>query len=109
MLNKEALKGELEIAFMNTIPNAVERAWLEALPKSDEGDKLAKKFGETLSQYLAQNWAMYLSEAIDSYIKNIELYGEVMTTGSPTNQVAMINCIPTPSINGSLPNTLGIR
>jgi hypothetical protein len=50
-----------------------------------------------------------MAQAIDYYTKNAQIFGTVITMGSPTTQTAMINSTPMPATNGSIPNTLGIK
>ena len=110
MLDKETLKNQIKQMFDDTLADAMERAFLQMLPeRTAAGDAAARKFGETINNLLAPQWSDTLASAIDYYVKNIELHGQVITTGGPTTQFAMINCTPTPTVNGSIPNTLGIR
>ncbi len=108
-LNKEYLKDELQVCFENTIPNAFAQAWKEALPKSAMGDELAEKFGQSLSKYLSENWAMYISDAIDTYIKNANIHGTLITNGSPTTHMCNINSSMPPLTKGVIPNSLKIE
>ena len=43
------------------------------------------------------------------YVRNIEISGTVITVGGPMTQTAKINGMPTPILNGVVPNTLGIK
>lgn len=110
MLKKDTLQSQLLDIFKNTIPGAFEKAMLESYPgSSKKGKERAKKFGETMSEMLSEEWASGIAAAIDYYVKNAQIFGTVITVGSPTTQTAMINSTPVPSINGSVPNTLGIK
>lgn len=110
MLKPDVLKDQLADLFHNTIPTTFEQLYLQMCPeKSDAGDKAAKKFGETADEMLSDKWAETISQAIDYYVKNAQIFGTVITVGSPTTQTAMINSTPMPATNGSIPNTLGIK
>lgn len=111
MLNPANLKQKIKDCFDQTIPGAFEQAFQETFPgKSEVGDDLAKKFGETFCDLVSDAWAEHLSSAIDYYIKSGCIYGLVLTTGSPVAQQAILP----PGLNlgnpaaGIVPNTLGI-
>jgi len=109
MLKPEVLKQQLLDMFNSTIPPAFEQAFLEMFPeKTDHGDEAAKKFGETIDKLVSEQWATTISQAIDYYVKNAQIYGTVITVGSPITQTAVINSTPVPVTNGKIPNTLGI-
>ena len=65
---------------------------------------IAETFDDLVTEPLAEN----LANAIDYYVKNIAITGTIITSGSPVTQTAMISSMPTPVINGKVPNTLGI-
>lgn len=110
MLKPDVLKQNLLDLFNETLPVAFEQAFLELMPeKTDAGSEAAKKFGETVKKLLAEQWAETIAQAIDYYVKNAQIFGTVITVGSPTTQTAMINSTPMPATNGSIPNTLGIK
>ena len=50
----------------------------------------------------------YTENAIDYYVKNMNITGTIITAGSPSTQVAKISPAPTPITGGKIPNTLGI-
>lgn len=77
--------------------------------KSDIGDQIAETFANQFDDIVSDALGEVIAEAIDYYIKNAEIFGTVITVGSPTTQTAQINGMPTPLLNGSVPNTLGIR
>lgn len=95
MLDAGKLKQNLLDLFNTTIPSAFEQAYLETMPnKSDVGDKIAKQFGETLKNMLAEQWAETMAQAIDYYVKNADVHGQMMlvgipTAGSPTSHVSL--------------------
>ena len=110
MLKPDVLEQNLLDMFNQTIPVAFEQAFLEMMPeKTDAGSKAAEKFGETINKFLAPQWSKTMAQAIDYYTKNAQIFGTVITMGSPTTQTAMINSTPMPATNGSIPNTLGIK
>ena len=110
MLDASKLKQNLLDLFNQTIPSAFEQAMLETMPeKSDVGDKIAKQFGETLKNMLAEQWAETIAQAIDYYVKNATITGTILTVGSPVTQTAQIMPAPMPATAGKIPNTLGIQ
>lgn len=110
MLKPDVLKQNLLDLFNQTIPVAFEQAFLELMPeKTDAGSEAAKKFGETIDKLVSEQWAETMAQAIDYYVKNAQIFGTVITVGSPTTQTAMINSTPMPATNGAIPNTLGIK
>lgn len=111
MLNVSDLEAELKEMFEDTIPAAFEQAWLEQMPiKSTKGNEQAKRFGQTISDILSPNWATRLAYAIDSYIKTGELYGTVITVGSPVTQTAALVPLNLGNpMSGLTPNTIGIK
>lgn len=110
MLKPDVLKNQLKDLFNATIPTAFEQAMLQLQPeRSESGDAIAKKIGETLDEMLSEKWAETIAQAIDYYVKNAQIFGTVITVGSPTTQTAMINSTPMPATNGAIPNTLGIK
>jgi len=110
MLKPDVLKQQLLDLFNQTIPTAFEQAFLEMQPENTKaGAESAKKFGQTINDLLSEQWATTISQAIDYYVKNAQIYGTLITNGSPTTHVARINSTPMPATNGSVPNTLGIK
>jgi hypothetical protein len=110
MLKPQVLEQQLKDMFNQTIPVAFERAFLELFPeKTDAGDKQAKQFAKTIDDLLSEQWAKTIAQAIDYYVKNAQIFGTIITAGSPTSQVAVINSTPVPVTNGAIPNTLGIK
>ena len=110
MLKPDVLKQQLEDLFHATIPTAFEQAILQMQgERSEAGDAMAKKIGETLDEMLSEKWAETIAQAIDYYVKNAQIFGNLITFGSPTTHTCMINSTPMPATNGSIPNTLGIK
>ena len=109
-LNISSLEDDIRKMIEETMPQLFEDAFKSVLPQeTDEGNAIAKRFSKTITNGLSKQWPSRLAQTIDSYIKNIELYGTVLTTGGPTTQTAMINCVGSPVVNGGPPNTIGIR
>jgi len=97
MLKPDVLEQNLLDLFNTTLPVAFEQAFLETFPdKSDAGDKMAKKFGETIKNLLAAEWAKTIAQAIDYYVKNADVHGQMMLVGIPT--------VGSPSSHTSLPH-----
>lgn len=97
MLKPDVLEQNLLDLFNTTLPVAFEQAFLETFPdKSDAGDKMAKKFGETIKNLLAAEWAKTMAQAIDYYVKNADVHGQMMLVGIPT--------VGSPSSHTSLPH-----
>ena len=97
MLNPDTLKQNLLDLFNTTIPPAFEQAFLELMPeKTEAGCKAAKKFGETIDKLVSEQWATTIAQAIDYYIKNADIHGQMMLVGIPT--------VGSPTSHTSLPH-----
>lgn len=97
MLKPDVLEKNLLDMFNNTLPVAFEQAFLELYPeKSNHTDEIAKKFGETIKNLLAEEWAKTMAKAIDYYVRNAEVHGQMMLMGIPT--------VGSPSSHTSLPH-----
>lgn len=109
MLKVNELEKALTTAFEEVLPSALEEAFIHVLPcSSDDGNKKAKEFGQCISDMVSEPLGQRIANAIDYYIKNADIYGTVITVGSPSTQTAKIES-PSPMVNGKLPNTLGIK
>lgn len=109
MLNVKELEKALTRSFEEVLPIAFEEAFKHVLPQcSDNGAKVAKDFGQTVSDLISEDLGVRIANAIDYYIKNADVYGKIITVGSPTTQMANIES-PSPLTNGKVPNTLGIK
>lgn len=110
MLKPDVLKQQLADMFHSTIPTTFKQAYLQLLPeKSEAGDKAAEEFGKIFDELLSEQWAETMAQAIDYYVKNAQIFGNLITNGSPTTHFCSINSTPMPATNGSIPNTLGIK
>lgn len=110
MLNVEGLTQDICKAFSDILPVAFETALLCTFPEnSKSGQDIAKQFGETATELIAEPLSERLAAAIDYYIKSGAIKGTIVTVGSPSTQTAVISPInlgnPTA---GAAPNTLGI-
>jgi len=102
MLKPDVLEQNLLDLFNTTLPVAFEQAFLETFPnKSDVGDKAAKKFGETIKNLLAEEWAKTMAQAIDYYVRNADVHGQMMLVGIPT--------VGSPSSHTSLPHMVSAQ
>lgn len=108
MLNEQKLYKEIKAAFNETFPTAFQHALKTTFPgQSSVGDDVAKQFGKSIDEAISEPLAKRLAAAIDYYVRNANVYGTIITVGSPVTQTAVINS-PTPLTNGKIPNTLGI-
>lgn len=109
MLKPEVLKEQIYNAFSQYFPLAFEEAAKVLMPTTSEaGSEMCKNFGQTLSELLAEPMASSIAYAIDFYIKNASITGQIVTTGSPVTQTATLIPSTTPIIAGTIPNTLKI-
>lgn len=110
MLDKDELKKQIYSAFNDHFKNACKEAVAKLMPvPTKNGDKRIEDFSEAFTTIISDNLSVALSEAIDYYVKTIELHGTIITTGSATTQVAKIDCSANPSVNFVTPNKLGIK
>lgn len=109
MLKKDKLKQEIQSAIEDILPPALEQGMKHTFPRNTKsGDTSAQNFAETVTKLLAEPLASALAAAIDYHVRSAEIYGTVITVGSPSSQVARINS-PSPLTNGKVPNSLGIK
>ena len=109
MLNENTLYREIKAAFNETFPTAFENALKSTFSEQSEiGDEVAKQFGKSIDDAISDPLAKRLAAAIDYYVRNANIYGTIITVGSPVTQTAAISS-PTPLTNGKIPNTLGIQ
>ncbi len=108
MLNKQTLQKEIQDAIEQLLPNALREGIKVTFPRETEaGDKAADRFAEVITDLFAQPFAEAIAAAIDYHVRSADVYGTIITVGSPTTQTAMINS-PSPLTNGKVPNTFGI-
>lgn len=109
MLDYDQLQKSITKAFEEVFPGAFETALKVLMPEtSSDGSTKFKKAAQTFTDLSAENLGTRIASAIDYYVKNIDVYGTVITVGSPTTQTAKIES-PSPITNGKVPNTLGIK
>lgn len=109
MLNVEILKMQIADAIKEIIVPAIETIELNKSPKSKRSSKISKETAEKFDELVTLQFADVIANAIDSYIKNMNITGTVITNGGPTTQTANITAAPTPIVGGVLPNTFGIH
>lgn len=109
MLNVDKLKSEIANGIKTTIVNAIEQMELQRMPtSSSDGDQLAKDIADTFDSLVTDALSEIIANAIDYYVKNINITGTIITAGGPTTQMATISPAPTPVMGGKIPNTFGI-
>lgn len=109
MLKVNDLQSQLKTAFTNTITPAIKQVILSEMPtKTDHGEEVATRASKIFDDLVSDQLATLIAQAIDYYIKNASITGTLITVGSPTTQTAKVTSMPTPTINGKIPNTLGI-
>ena len=102
MLKPDVLEKNLLDLFNTTLPVAFEQAMLESFGnKSKKGSEVAKKFGETIKEQLAEQWAKTIAQAIDYYVKNADVHGQMMLVGIPT--------VGSPGSHTSLPHMVSAQ
>lgn len=108
-LKKETLKQEIQDAIEQLLPPALEEAYKHTLTRNTEsGRKAAKNFADVATELLAEPMAKALSSAIDYHVRSANIWGQIITNGSPTTHYCRINS-PSPLTNGTIPNTFGIK
>lgn len=109
MLDVDKLKNELKDGISNIIVPAIEEITKLGYPQQGtQGDEMAKNVADTFDDLVSDALAEIIANAIDCYIKNIDITGTIITTGSPVTQTASIFSTQTPITNGKVPNTLGV-
>ncbi len=109
MLDVDKLKKEIQTAIQNTVIPAIERIELKRMPTSSSaGNEMAKDIANTFDELVSEALADIIANAIDYYIKNMNITGMLITNGSPSTHTCTISPAPTPITGGKIPNTLGI-
>lgn len=109
MLVVSELEKALTRSLEEVLPSALEEGFKHVLPcTSKAGNKKAKEFGESITKMIAEPLGVRFSNAIDYYIKNACIYGQIQTIGSPSLQIAKVESL-SPLTNGKIPNALAIR
>ena len=110
MLKVDDLESQLKTALKKIIPPAIEQCKLAEYPMDSElGKSRAKAFADTFDELVSEELAKLIASAIDYYVKNISIFGTIITVGSMVTQTAVIAPAPSPVTAGSIPNTLGIK
>lgn len=108
-LKKKTLQKEIQDAIEKLLPNALEQGLLATMPRKTKAcEEQAKKFGEVITKTLAKSLSEALASAIDYHVRSADIYGNLITNGSPSTHYCTINS-PSPLTNGKTPNTLGIK
>lgn len=109
MLNPDVLEENIKKALLEYMPIAFEEGLKTLMDrKTDETDDMCKNFGQTITDVLAEPLASSLAAAIDYYVKNISISGQIITSGTPVTQTSIIASSNVPIQNGVIPNTLKI-
>ena len=91
-LDQGKLKDNIQKAIEDCFQPAFETAFKRTLPsESSQGDDISKKFADVATEMIAEPFAEQLSAAIDYYVKNADVHGQMMlmgvsTVGGPTSQ-----------------------
>ena len=110
MLDKDTLKENLANGLSTIVRPAIEECFKRMWPgKSNIGHSYAESFANNFDEMVSEQLAEVFASAIDYYVKNIEINGTIITMGSSTTQTAKIKGMSTPILNGTIPNTLGIK
>ena len=110
MLKVDDLQSQLEVAIRNTVTPTIKQMVLQLMPeKTKEGDELAERISQTFDDLVSESLSTLMAQAIDYYVKNASITGTLITVGSPVTHVANVFSMPTPVLNGVIPNTLGIH
>lgn len=109
MLKVDDLQSQILSALKKIIPPAIETCINAQHPVSSKiGEEEAKKFADMFDDLVSEPLATSLANAIDYYVKNASVTGQIITNGGPTTQVAIITAAPNPVSGGKIPNTFGI-
>lgn len=109
MLDVDKLKDQIKTGIQNTVIPAIERIELKKQPTTSElGNEQAKEVATVFDDMVSEALADILANAIDYYVKNMNITGTIITVGGPTTQTATIASAPTPVTGGKIPNTFGI-
>jgi len=85
MLDQPGLKQQILDVLDSTIPEALEHAMYSTYGNTSERAKEnAKKFAETFKDIAHDALAEGISAAIDYYVRNAEVFGQMLLVGIPT-------------------------
>lgn len=109
MLNVDKLKDNIKQSIQEIVVPAIKEIERARQPnKSDLGDEQVEQIGKLFDDLVSEPLADNIANAIDYYVKNAQIFGTIITVGSPVTQTAVVASTPTPMTNGKIPNTLGI-
>ena len=107
MLKKDVLKQEIQDAFETLLPGAFKEALRAVQPQeSKDGNEMAEKFGQVITDLLSEPLAQALASAIDYHVRSADVHGTVIV--NPYTHMARIDS-PNPLTNGKITNTFGIK
>ena len=108
MLKVDDLKSQIQAALSQYIPSAIETCILNKMPaRSKEGEEMAAEFAKTFDELVSEPLADSLANAIDYYVKNGSVVGQIITIGNKFTQTATIS--PRPMPTAAIPNTFQIK
>ena len=113
MLRPDVLKTDLKNTFSQIIPNAIEICMRGTFVElNDKSQELCSNFAKQFDNIVSEQLADRIADIIDQYVKSMCIYGNILTTGSPVTQTAIINPggvlnVANP-IAGVMPNVLGV-
>ena len=114
MLNPSQLEQDLKNTFSQIIPPAIEICMRGTFTEfTDVTEKVCADFAEKFDGMVSGPLAERIADIIDQYLKSACIWGNILTTGSPVTQTAIVN--PGGTINvanpvaGAVPNILAIK
>ena len=109
MLDVEKLKNELKDGIHNIVIPAIDELIKISSPyQGSQNDEKAKTMADAFDDLVSEQLAEVFANAIDYYVKNMAITGTIITVGNSFTQKAKVISMPTPMLNGQVPNTLGI-
>lgn len=109
-LNSGKLKDDLKAAFDNVLPSAFEEAYKSTLKiETEDGNETARRFAEKLKNLIDDTLAESMADAIDAYVRNMQIDGHMNLLGVTTvgTMVAQTQVVPLPLIISTLPKGVG--
>jgi hypothetical protein len=102
----DIVNNALNAALVNAIQTSMSEMYSVG---GDEKNEQIDKFAKTFTEQACGPIAEAIMSAFKYVLANVYIYGTVLTMGGPTTQTARIQNQTVPTINGALPNTLGIK
>lgn len=108
MLDPLTLQQEIQGA-LRPFSVAIEHSFSRLFPLQTERDKqVLNSIKAQFEQLTLVPVSMMLAQAIDSYIKNANVTGMILTKGGPHSQMAIVKSSPIGQGGGLIPNNLTI-